>query len=274
MKFLPAFILCLFSSHILNAQNAEQIIPMTEDNWEAALGRAEFITHRGIPAMRITANPEALFARPGQVVLKDVQFANGTIEFDVELADFFLSAVYFRRQNAENAELFYVRTYRADDPTGPDAVQYTELTGGVALWDLHSRYQGAAAIKKEGWNHIKLVISGQRMHVFVNDLKEPTMTIPQLMGSSRPGSIAFEGGGIIANLVIKPGITEGLVSEAAYDPTKDDSRYIHQWYVSEPVTLPPGHELVSAMRFNAYSDSFPTDSTAWKTIETESRRNG
>ena len=242
---------------------------MVEDRWVAAPGRAEFITHRGVPAMKITANPEVLFAEPGQVVLKDYQFDEGTIEFDVELTDFFLSAIYFRHKDAENAELFYLRTYRADDPSGPDAVQYTELTKGVALWDLHPRYQGPATVKKNGWNHIKLVISGQRMHVYVNDMEKPALVIPELMGMPGPGSIAFEGGGIFANLVVNPGETGGISSEAAYDPVMDDLYYIHDWQVSESFPLPPGHELVSAMLFRAYSDHFPTDSTDWYSIQTE-----
>ena len=281
MKRVLAFILLFLPSVSLTAQDIERSISMTRDNWEAAPGRAEFITHKGVPALKVTANPEVLFAQPGQVVLKNTQFAEGTIEFDVELTDFFLSVIYFRRQNAENAELFYIRTYRADDPTGPDAVQYTELTKGVALWDLHPRYQGPALIKKEGWNHVKLVISGQRMNVYVNDMDNPALSIPQLMGPIDPGSIAFEGGGIFANLVIKPGATEGLTPEAAYDPVNTDSRYIHQWQTSEPFPLPPGRELVSAMLFRAYSDHFPTEETEWKSIKTEreglvnlSRRHG
>ncbi|MBX2822614.1 MAG: DUF1080 domain-containing protein [Rhodothermaceae bacterium] len=269
MKIVIVFILLFFSSLNLFAQNVERPISMNQDNWEAAAGRAEFITHRGVPAMKVTPNPEVLFSQPGQVVLKDVQFAEGTIEFDVELTDFFLSAIYFRRQNAENAEVFYIRTYRADDPTGPDAIQYTELIKGVALWDLHPRYQGPAEIKKEGWNHIKLVISGQRMNVYVNDMDTPSLSIPQLMGATDPGSIAFEGGGIFSNLVIKPGLTEGITPEPAYDPESTDSRYIHQWQASESFSLPPGRELVSAMLFRAYSDHFPGDETVWQSIETE-----
>ena len=269
MKTCLTLLLSLLISHSLLAQNSAQSIPMVKDQWEAAPGRAEFITHRGIPAMRITPNPEALFAPPGQVVLRDVPFADGTIEFDVELEDFFLTAIYFRRQNGKHAELFYVRTYRADDPTGPDAIQYTELTKGVALWDLHPRYQGPADIKKEGWNRIKLVIAGQRMLVYVNNMNEAVLNIPELSGPSGPGSIAFEGGGVIANLVVTPGRTEGLSTETSFDPTQEDSRYIHHWQVSPPFALPAGRELVSAMLIRAHSDYFPSDTTHWQSIQTE-----
>lgn len=269
MKIVLTLILVLLPTYALSAQNTARNIPMTQASWTAAPERAEFITHRGVPAVKVTPSPEALFAKSGQVVLNDVQFSDGTIEFDVEITDFFLSAIYFRHQDTENAEVFYLRTYRAGDPTGPDAIQYTTLIKGVALWDVHPKYQTAAIIHKEGWNHIKLVISGQRMHVYVNNMSGPTMEIPQLLGPSGTGSIALEGGGIFANLVIKPGVTEGLSPEAGFDPISKDIRYVHQWEITEPFALPPGRELVSAMLFNAYSDHYPTENTRWQPVSSE-----
>ncbi len=268
MKLLICFALGFLTVSPLLAQNTISP-PMHPDHWEVPDERASFITHKGVPALQVTPNPNALFAAPGQVVLKDFAFTEGTIEFDVELTDFFLSTFYFRRQDATDAELFYLRTYRADDPTGPDAIQYTALTKGVALWDLHPRYQAPAQIYKDGWNHIKLVISGARMQVYVNDMTMPALSIPQLAGPSGAGSLAFEGGGIFANLVIKPGATETLPPEAAYDPVVDDPRYLHTWQVSEPFVLPPGQELVSAMLFRAHSDHLPDSAAVWRSITTE-----
>ena len=269
MRSLFTFFMCVLPCVAIHAQSNQQEIPLTPEFWQADSERARFITHRGVPAIEVTPSPDGLFIGPGQVVLKDMQFEEGTIEFDVEITDFFLSAIYFRRHTAENAEIFYLRTYRAGDPTGPDAIQYTPLTKGVALWDVYSDYQAPAVIHKEGWNRVKLVISGKRMQVYVNDMDRPALTVPELMGESPLGSIAFEGGGIFANLVVKPGITEGLSSEAAYDPVRDDVHYIHDWSVSAPVALPPGRELVSAMGASAYSDHFPTDTTTWYAVETE-----
>ena len=268
MRLLLILVLCLSSGLAVQAQRQKEI-PMTPEYWEADEGRAAFITHRGQPAIEVSPSPDGLFIKSGQVVLKDVMFDEGTIEFDVELADFFLSAIYFRRQDAATAEMFYLRTYRAEDPTGPDAVQYTALTGGVALWDVHREYQAPAVMHKEGWNRIKLVVSKNRMRVYVNDMRNPVMTIPELMGDASTGSIAFEGGGIFANLVIKPGATEGLDDEVAYDPVRNDGRYIHSWEVTEPFDLPPGRELVSAMLLRAHSDHLPTENTRWIPVETE-----
>lgn len=269
MKIALFLFLMSLPTYVLTAQNTVLNIPLTEANWGAEPDRAKFITHRGVPALKVTPSPDVLFARQGQVVLEEVQFSDGTIEFDVEITDFFLSAIYFRHQDTENAEVFYLRTYRAGDPTGPDAIQYTTLTKGVALWDVHPKYQTSAVIHKEGWNHIKLVISGKRMLVYVNDMDVPAMEIPELVGATTSGKIAFEGGGIFANLVIKPGATENLSTEAAFDPIRSDLRYMHNWEMTDPFVLAPGRELVSAMLFNAYSDHYPTENTNWHTITSE-----
>ena len=264
-------ILCLliWSPVVVFGQETSISIPLTEANWEAAAGRVEFLSHRGVPAMKVMPSPDGLFIRDAQVVLKDFEFSTGTIEFDVELTDFFLSAIYFRRADEAHSELFYLRAYRADNPTGPDGIQYTTLTKGVALWDLYPDYQAPATFYKEGWNRVRLVVSEKRMHVYINDMAMPAITIPELMGDALVGGIAFEGGGIFANLTVKPRVTEDLQDAAAYDPVKKDVRYVHNWQVSEPFDLPPGREMVSAMLFRAHSDYLPDEQTKWHTLESE-----
>lgn len=270
MKTASGLLLFLLQALPLYAQANAIKIPMTPDRWEAEPGRVEFVTHKSVPAMRVQGGSrDELFARPAQVVLKDLVFANGTIEFDVEFTDYFLAMIYFRREDAQNADIFYLRTYRVDDPTGPDAVQYTALTKGVALWDLHPRYQGPAVLKQGDWNHIKLVVSGQQMQVYVNDEDRPALVIPELAGQASRGMLAFEGGGIFANLVITPDDTSGVPSAAGFDPARHDPRYVGTWQVSRPVPLPPGQELVSAVENGIYSDHLPGEGTAWDRIEAE-----
>ena len=269
MKLILSIAGFFFATVPVFAQDVATPIPMQPERWYAQDGRASFITHKGIPALLVTPDPGRLFAAEGQVVLNDFAFTEGTISFDVELTDFFLCAIYFRRENAEDAEVFYLRSYRAGDPTGPDAIQYTALTKGVALWDLHPQYQASAHIKKGDWNHIKLVISGKRMQVYVNDMARPALTIPELAGAAHTGSIAFEGGGIFANLVVTPGTPTAFPSTAAYDPVAGDPRYLHQWEITDAFELPPGQELVSAMLLRAHSNHYPTDSTDWQPVTSE-----
>jgi hypothetical protein len=40
---------------------------------------------------------------------------------------------------------------------------------GVLMWNVYGYYQSNADIKKEEWNHIKMVISGSQMRMYVNN---------------------------------------------------------------------------------------------------------
>ncbi len=50
-----------------------------------------------------------------------------------------------------------------------------------------------------------------------------------------------------ANLVLKPGATEGLNPDAGYNSTLNDTRYIRNWMVSPSKTFPFGKELIIAL---------------------------
>ena len=41
----------------------------------------------------------------------------------------------------------------------------------------------------EGWNHFKLVVSGRRMNVYINNAQQPTLAVGDLDSSSIEGLI-------------------------------------------------------------------------------------
>jgi hypothetical protein len=231
-------------------------IQMQAERWEAKPGKVEFINHKSMPALKIL--PDA-----GKVVLKDFTFSDGTIEFDVEPVDLPFTGVYFRRQDDNEAEYVYLRVGNAGKPMAMDAVQYVPYIKGVNLWNLLGHYQGPAPIKSKEWNHIKLVVSGKQMRVYVNDLSSPALHITRLEGNTMQGGLAFDGSSIIANLVIKPNATEGLIPAEGVDPTYNDTRYIRQWAVSQPMPLPKGRELTD--------EDLPKADASWENIEAERR---
>jgi hypothetical protein len=234
---------------------AEIKVPMVADRWQFEANGAEFITHKNVPAMKL--------AGPQRITLKNVDFKDGTIEYDVEpLADGF-AGIYFHTGDKNETEYLYLRTSRAGNPVAMDAVQYAPYNKGVLLWDIFGCYQGPAVIKTQEWNHIKMIISGAQMLVFVNDQNTATLEIPQLEGNRPSGSIAFDGKCIVANVTIKAGVVDGLPARAGFDPTHHDPRYIRQWQVSQPHDLPSGKEL--------YAADFPKATTEWLTVGAERR---
>ncbi|GGH22308.1 hypothetical protein GCM10007423_04040 [Dyadobacter endophyticus] len=231
-------------------------VDLTAGSWDAPGANAEFTNHDGRPAMKV-------LPKPGQVILKNTTFSNGTIEFDYIPTDQRFASFYFRYKDSKETELFYFRTHRSGDTTGIEAVQYTPNIDGVNLWDLLPHYQGKANFQNKTWNHVKLIASGYQLRVFVNDMQRPTMEVPRMEGNVMEGTLAFEGEGIVSNLVIKPGQTEGLPAYEGTDPVANDPRYLRKWQVSEPAVLPKNVDFST--------DFAPKAETMWGTIWAERR---
>jgi len=226
----------VFIFMILIKNLSAQKIAMTADHWQVPDKGVEFLQYKGVPAMKIVSDTVI-------PVLKNVDFANGTIEYDVESVEPPFTGIFFRRQSAEECEIVYLRVGRAGAPLAMDAIQYCPVIKRVVLWDLLPDYQGPAPIKKSDWNHVKLVVSGMQMLVYVNDMSRPVLQIPRLEGNTKSGGIAFSGKSIFANLVIKPNETNGLSPVEGFDPTYQDPRYLRDWFVDTPITFLFGREL-------------------------------
>ena len=153
----------------------------------------------------------------GNAVLKGITFTDGTIEFDINTVGRGAPGVSFRQQDEGNYELVYLRP----DPSCPAfraCIQYAPQTHGVLLWDLFPQYETSAPLLENGWNHIKMVVSGRRMNIFVNHATSPTLEVGRLEGDTLKGGIRFQGPATFANMVITPEAVEGLSPEPARDP--------------------------------------------------------
>jgi hypothetical protein len=246
-------LLSLSASGGVGTTGAEPItIGMTADRWQTK-ENAEFLRQLGFlhGLMRLNS---------GNAVLKGITFSDGTIEFDVNTVGRGAPGVAFRLQDDANFELLYLRP----DPNCPAfkaCIQYTPQTHGVLLWDLFPQYENRAPLRENGWNHIKMVVSGRRMNVFVNDAPSPSLEVGRLEGDAMTGELRLQGPGTFANMVITPGAVEGLSPEPARDPLEGDRTVVRNWRLSAVSALPNGKDPV-------YAD-MPGASPEWKTITTE-----
>jgi len=204
-------------------------IPMTPDLWQTDSGVFEKI--QGVDAIAL---------RQGMASPKGVTLRNGTIEFDVQ--PFVMgTGLAFRRKDDSTFEYFYIR------PNGKcaqsnDCLQYAPQTHGILLWDVFPRYQARATIRDGQWNHIKMVLSGQRMNLYVNREKTPSLKISRLEGDVAEGTLALEGPGYFANFSVTPDAVEGLPPDPEPDPTLSDSRFVRDWQLSPTSELPIGKD--------------------------------
>ncbi len=250
-----AFCVC-FLSTLPMAQSAQPImIAMTAEHWQAK-ENAEFLRELGFfhGLMRLNS---------GKAVLKNVTFSDGTIEFDINTIGRGMPGIAFRQQDEKNFELLYLRP----DPNCPAfraCIQYAPQTHGVTLWDFFPQYQNRAPLRENGWNRIKMVVSGRRMNVFVNDVISPTLEVGRLEGDAMKGGLQLQGPGTFANLVITPDRVDGLSPEPVGDPLDGDRGLVRNWRVSKYSVLPLGED--------ATYKGMPGGSQEWRMISTE--RNG
>jgi hypothetical protein len=227
-------------------------IPMAADRWETK-DNVEFSKAAGFPLGVMTV-------KKGVAILKDLSFRNGTIEFDVIARGSMGAGAGFRRRDDDTYEDFYLRP-RPNCAAAVDCMQYAPQTHGVLLWDVFPQYQGPAPLKDGTWNHIKLVISGRRMNIFVNGASVPTLAIGRLEGDVLEGGLLLQGPASFANLVVIPDRVEGLSPEPVSDATKGDRRFLREWMVSPPATLPDGKEPAFA--------EMPNTEQNWRPLSAE-----
>jgi hypothetical protein len=225
---------------------------MTADRWQAK-ENAEFLRQLGFfhGLMRLNS---------GDAVLKGITFTDGTIEFDVNTIGRGAPGIAFRQQDDANFELLYLRP-DANCPAFRACVQYAPQTHGVLLWDFFPQYENRAPLRENGWNHIKMVVSGRRMNVFVNDAPSPTLEVGRLEGDATTGGLRLQGPGTFANMVITPGAVEGLSPDPARDPLDGDRGVVRNWRLSAFSALPNGKDPM-------YGD-LPAASQEWKAISAE-----
>lgn len=225
-------------------------VSMSPGAWDIP-ATAAFREHKGRSALEI---------KSGVAVLKESVFRNGTIEFDLEPLGAMGPGIGFRRRDAETYEFFYVRP-GAKGPTAWDGCQYAPVAKGVLMWDLLPQHQAPADLRVGDWNHVKLVVSGARLNVFVNGKASPTLSVGALLGDSSEGGILLQGPGIFSNLVISPDRTEGLSVQPEPDPLAKDKRFVRNWKLAGPLSLGPDQEVSAG--------DLPGAQTVWSEIAAE-----
>jgi hypothetical protein len=235
-------------------------IPMTADRWTTTAGTVNFIEYMGKSSIELKAGNYAQHIQTGAAVLKDFTFRSGTIEYDVAPTGDMGAGFIFRRADKDNYEMFYLRP-RPKCQEAPDCVQYAPETHGVLLWDMFPQYQGPAPLRQGEWNHVKLVVSGKRMNIFINEASEPTLKIGRLEGDTEAGGLMLQGPGIFANLTVIPDAVENLPGDPEKDAAASDERYVRHWQLS-------AYSKLATEQAPTFAD-MPAPTAAWTPLEAE-----
>ena len=154
----------------------------------------------------------------GLAIFNDIQFDNGTIEFDVKGRNVMQQSfvgIAFLVQDRNHYEAIYFRPFNfmnADTARRRRAVQY--IAHPDYPWDkLREQYPGKYENRvspvpgPDEWFHAKVVVEGKNVKVFVNNATTPSLQATRLT-EAQTGKIALWTGngsnGSFANLVVTP----------------------------------------------------------------------
>jgi len=134
---------------------------------------------------------EALRLKSGRAILREMEFEDGTIEFDLQHTHY-RSFIYvqFRLESDREYEEIYFRAHKS---LLPDTVQYTPVFRGSSQWQIfHDEDATAPARLSPGeWTPVKIIVKGTQAAVFVGDVSEPQLVVPRLARGKSRGEIAL-----------------------------------------------------------------------------------
>ncbi|MCB0640478.1 MAG: hypothetical protein KDC44_02525 [Phaeodactylibacter sp.] len=167
------------------ALNAQAIIPFDTTYWEI---KAQGHVRESFEGK------DAIYLKQGFATLKDVEFYNGTIEFDIYLTERrSFPGIRFRITDDSNMESFYFRPHQSGNP---DANQATPVINGHSGWQLYfgPAYSFAYEYAFDTWTHVKLVVKDQQAQLFLNHTEQPNLSW-HLKQKPEKGAIAIGGSG-------------------------------------------------------------------------------
>ncbi len=152
-----------------------EVIPPDSDRWQFSGDGVKQVDYKGQQALYLPAGEMA--------VIKDADFGNGIIEYDVALPDARgFMGVMWRIQDEQNFEEFYMRPHQSGNP---DASQYTPVYNNVSGWQLY--YGDSYSVRYRypfgEWLHVKMLVSGTFSEIYLNNAKEPSLTFTLKRGT-------------------------------------------------------------------------------------------
>ncbi|MEZ4993392.1 MAG: hypothetical protein R2824_23420 [Saprospiraceae bacterium] len=219
-QFIFPTILCCLISSISFAQQVRA--PFNTETWNLENAETKIEQYMG---------RSSILLKNGSIVVKDVQFLNGTIEVDINFpADRNFPGLSFRGQDPQNYESFYIRPHQSGNP---DACQYTPDLNGFAGWQLYygEGYGKAVELQPDQWHHLKMVVKGELADVYFDDMEQPLLHINRLKGDFPAGFIGLNSGSGVhfANYSYQLDETDYLITAEG----KPDDKTVAEWELSE-----------------------------------------
>jgi hypothetical protein len=273
MKLLTFSAIVVLSS-FLTPTYGQQPVPFTDKRWVIKAQGSMQEAYQG---------KNSLYLQNGMAYLKDANFLDGIIEFDICLSyQVSFSGMVFHLTDAANYEELYLRAHQSGYP---DAYQYTPVFNGDPAWQLYHDqadgvndgfiswkprgkgmgYNSVLSFPFDRWLHVKLLVKGTTAELYLDNKPEPAAFIRELLIEPVAGGLGITSGIGAAHFAdFTYTATENVELK-----TKDDgykiitpAGTISSWQVSESFK----EDQLKTMN---QLDSKWTAQLQWKTLRTE-----
>lgn len=195
---------------------AFEVIPKKVDfegkTWVADLAKeVAVVDYKGKRALHVLGGEQTY------VYLADSTFQDGVIE--VDMAGPIFTGIGFRgREKGRRVEKVYFRPQNAGTAKHANTVQYAVIGREDGTWrhlrtNFPGKYETGADIKKDEWFHVRMVIRGTEVKVYVNDTPEPILTVDKMLDGVSRGTVGVWGhNSYFANFRYTPA-AQGSVSQ-------------------------------------------------------------
>jgi 3-keto-disaccharide hydrolase len=138
--------------------------------------------------------------------IKDLQFADGTIEMDMasstkarmyfgvafRIREEFSRKIKARDNSKQKYEYIYFRPFASGTI---EAMQYcaagTEYNWSYLRKKFPGVYEAKVDLPATDWFHVKIEVSGQKAKVYINNAKTPVLVVKDLKHGKTKGSVGF-----------------------------------------------------------------------------------
>ncbi len=162
------------------------------------------------------------------VALLSSNYSDFSIDFDVKSG--IMPGIGFRSKTLKDFEYVYLRLGSSGKNS---AIQYVPVYNGALAWQIYNypKYESTAEIKQDDWNHVRLEVHKENMHVYINGDEKPNMVVKLLQDECKAG-----------NLFLKADFQESYFKDVRINELKRELevqeqenlyKYLNEWMLSE-----------------------------------------
>ena len=166
----------------LPAYSQTLAVPPDSPRWDLQ-GDAKVAEYQGRKCLRLNGAAAAL---------KDFEMRDGVLDVDVAVTAKrgFFGFDFRLDKDQANYEELYLRPHESGYP---DAIQYTPVLNTGRNWQLYNGpgFTAAVDIPRAEWFHLRLEVTGAQAKLYVKDMTQPALVMPDLKSGVQKGQVAL-----------------------------------------------------------------------------------